>query len=91
MKGKVTTDPSTPAPENQILPQAFASPLRPALTPLNGAAITAYTSTGTNAYKLTYTTGTGTAFINYSWDATNKYTFVFTGVNGTTTTSIYQR
>ncbi|MBC7651492.1 MAG: YHYH protein [Deinococcales bacterium] len=91
MKGKVTTDPSTPAPENQILPQAFASPLRPALTPLNGAAITAYTSTGTNAYKLTYTIGTGTAFINYSWDATNKYTFVFKGVNGTTTTSIYQR
>ena len=91
MKGKVTTDPSTPAPENQILPQAFASPLRPALTPLNGAAITAYTSTGTNAYKLTYTIGAGTAFINYSWDATNRYTFVFTGVNGTTTTSIYQR
>ena len=91
MKGKVTTDPSTPAPENQILPQAFASPLRPALTPLNGAAITAYTSTGTNAYKLTYTIGAGTAFINYSWDATNRYTFVFTGVNGMTTTSIYQR
>ena len=91
MKGKVTTDPLTPAPENQILPQAFASALRPPLTPLQGAAITAYAATGINAYKLTYTKTGGTAFINYSWDANNKYTFIFTDVNGSTTTSIYQR
>ena len=91
MKGKVTTDPLTPAPENQILPQAFASPLRPALTPLNGASITAYAATGLNAYKLTYTTAGANSFINYSWDAANKYTFIFTNASGATTTSVYQR
>lgn len=91
MKGKVTTDPATPAPENQILPQAFASPLRPASTPLTGASITAFASTGTNAYKLTYKIGTSSAYIDYSWSATNKYTFIFTATTGVVTTSTYQR
>jgi hypothetical protein len=91
MKGKVTTDPSTPAPENQILPQAFASPLRPATSPLAGASITAFTSTGTNAYKLTYKIGSAFGYIDYSWDATNKYTFMYTIPTGAVTTSTYQR
>ena len=42
MVGKVTLDPKTPAPEDQILPQAFASPVRPALPGVNGAKITAF-------------------------------------------------
>jgi hypothetical protein len=91
MKGKVTTDPLTPAPENQILPQAFASPLRPATSPLSGASITAFVSTGTNAYKLTYQRGTKFGYVDYSWNATNKYTFIFKDTAGVTTTSIYQR
>lgn len=91
MKGKVTTDPLTFAPENQILPQAFASPLRPATTPLTGASITAFTATGTNAYKLTYKIGSAFGYIDYSWDATNKYTFIYTSITGAVTTSIYQR
>ena len=33
MKGKVNLDPTTPAPENQILPQAFTKPVRPATNP----------------------------------------------------------
>lgn len=90
MKGKVTSDPATPAPENQILPQAFPSPLRPATDPLNGAAITAFASTGTNAYKLTYTVGTGTAYIDYNWIG-NNYTFTFTSTTGVVTTETYQR
>ena len=91
MKGKVSTDPLTPAPENQILPQAFSSPLRPATTPLNGATITAYTSTGSNSYRLTYQIGTSFGYVDYSWDATNKYTFILKSVADVTVTNIYQR
>ncbi len=91
MKGKVTTDPLTPAPENQILPQGFASPIRPATSPLNGASITGFASTGVNAYKLTYKVGANFGYIDYNWNATNKYTFVYTSPAGLVTTSIYQR
>jgi hypothetical protein len=92
MRGKVTTDPTTPAPENQILPQAFAAPLRPALTPLNGASITGFESlTGLTGYKLTYKRGTKNGYVEYSWDASNKYKFTFTDTAGTVTTANYQR
>lgn len=91
MKGVVTTDPTTVAPENQILPQAFASPLRPATNPLNGASITAYVSTGTNAYKLTYKRGTAFGYVEYSFNTANKYTFIITDTAGIAVTSTYQR
>jgi hypothetical protein len=91
MKGKVSTDPSTAAPENQILPQAFSSPLRPATTPLSGASIKAFASTGTNAYKLTYQVGANMGYVEYSWDASNKYTFKLTSTAGAVTTNSYQR
>ena len=91
MKGKVVTDPLTPAPENQILPQAFSSPLRPATSPLTGASITDFIAKGTNAYLLTYKIGTKNGYVDYSWDATNKYTFTFTTPDGVITTSTYQR
>ena len=91
MKGKVTLDPSTPAPENQILPQAFAAPLRPSTSPLSGATITDFVSTGTNAYKLTYKIGTRNGYVEYFWDNANKYTYKLTDINGITTTTVYQR
>lgn len=91
MKGVVTTDPSTPAPENQILPQAFSSPFRPATSPLSGASITAFASSGTNSYLLTYKIGTKYGYVNYAWNSTNKYTFTFTSPDGVVTTSTYQR
>ena len=91
MRGKVTLDPSTPAPENQILPQAFASPLRPALTPLNGAVITAFESTGVNAYKLTYQRGNKQGYVEYNWDANNRYTYKLTDTSGAITINTYQR
>lgn len=94
MKGKVTLDPSTPAPENQILPQAFASPIRPATTPLSGAQITAYASTGTNAYKLTYKLGTKFGYVDYSWVVANNkttYTFIQTDTAGTVVQNQYIR
>ncbi|MFN8242961.1 MAG: YHYH protein [Ferruginibacter sp.] len=91
MKGKVSIDPATAAPENQILPQAFASPFRPPGTPLSGASITAFDPLGPNRYLLTYKRGTKYGSVNYSWDASNKYTFVFTDTAGIVTTAVYQR
>jgi len=91
MKGKVTLDPSTPAPENQIIPQAFTSPLRPALTPLNGASITTFSAPSSNSYLLTYKIGAKTGSVQYSWTNANLYTFVFTDVDGKQTNATYQR
>ena len=91
MKGKVTVDPSTPAPENQIIPQAFSNPLRPALTPLNGASITAFAAPTANSYLLTYKIGAKTGSVQYSWTTANLYTFIFTDVDGKQTSSTYQR
>lgn len=91
MKGKVTLDPNTPAPENQIIPQAFSSPLRPALTPLNGASITTFSAPSSNSYLLTYKIGAKTGSVQYSWTNTNLYTFVFTDVDGKQTNATYQR
>lgn len=91
MKGKVTLDPSTPAPENQIIPQAFSSPLRPALTPLNGASITAFSAPTATSYLLTYKIGAKTGSVQYSWTTANVYTFTFTDVDGKLTNSTFQR
>ena len=91
MKGKVTLDPTTPAPENQILPQAFASSLRPATSPLRGAVITDFVSTGLNQYLLTYTIGTKTGTVEYYWDNNNNYTYILTDTAGTAVTQNYHR
>jgi hypothetical protein len=91
MKGKVSLDPTTPAPENQILPQAFSSSIRPALTPLSGASITDFSAPTSSSYNLTYKIGTKTGSVNYSWNSSGLFTFNFTDVNGTKTTSTYQR
>lgn len=91
MKGKVSLDPSTPAPENQILPQAFTKPVRPATNPLKGASITDFAAVGTNGYLLTYKIGTKNGYVKYSWDASNKYTFILTDTSGVAVTNTYQR
>jgi len=89
MRGKVTIDPATTAPENQITPQAKMTPIRPAGEPLKGASITNFKSTGTNAYSLEYTVSNQKGYINYSWDAANKYTYTFIGTDGKSTISTY--
>lgn len=91
MKGKVTIDPSTSAPENQIIPQAFTKPVRPATNPLNGASITDFVAVGANGYLLTYKIGTKNGYVKYSWDANNKYTFILTDTAGVAVTNSYQR
>ena len=91
MKGKVTLDPATTAPENQVIPQAFTKPVRPATNPLSGASITNFAAVGTNGYLLTYTRGSKNGYVKYSWDAANKYTFILTDTAGVAVTSTYQR
>jgi hypothetical protein len=91
MRGKVSLDPATPAPENQILPQAFAKPARPATTPLKGATITDFRSTGNNAYSLTYRIGAKNGYVNYSWDAAGRFTFTLVDTSGASITNTYQR
>ena len=91
LKGKVTLDPTTTAPENQVIPQAFSKPVRPATAPLNGAAITDFVAVGTNGYLLTYKRGTKNGYVKYSWDVNNKYTFILTDTAGNSVTNTYQR
>ena len=91
MKGKVNLDPTTTAPENQVIPQAFTKPVRPATSPLNGAVITDFIAVGSNGYLLTYKRGTKNGYVKYSWDANNKYTFILTDTAGVSVTNVYQR
>ncbi|MFS4447338.1 YHYH protein [Maribacter sp. 2307UL18-2] len=91
MRGEVNLDPNTTAPENQVIPQAMTQELRRALTPLAGAAITAFESTGTNSYSLTYTVDSEEYIINYGWDDNGLYTYEFVNPDGTTTIETYQR
>jgi len=90
MRGKVTTDPATPAPENQILPQAFTNVVRPALTALKGASITNFETISPTSYLLTYTLNAKKYTVKYSW-VNNNYTFVFTDGDGKQTTETYVR
>lgn len=91
MRGKVSLDPALAAPENQILPQAFSSPLRPATSPLKDASITDLVAVGTNGYQLTYKIANKNGYVKYSWDANNKFTFIFTDTGGKVITNSYQR
>lgn len=91
LKGKVTLDPTTSAPENQVIPQAFTKPVRPATSPLNGAVIIDFTAVGINGYLLTYKIGSKNGYVKYSWDANNKYTFILTDTSGNIVTNTYQR
>jgi hypothetical protein len=88
MVGKVTEDATL-----QIIPQAAATSIRPAGTPLSGAVITnLVANAGNNGYDLTYTRSGQTYHVIYDWVDTSrsrsKYTFHF--VNPTSTAdSVY--
>jgi hypothetical protein len=90
MRGKVSTDPATPAPENQILPQAFTNSVRPALTALKGARITNFETLSPTAYVLTYSLNSKNYTVKYSW-VNSTYTFVFTDGEGKQSTETYTR
>jgi len=80
MVGKVTEDATF-----QIIPQATAKSPRPATDPLRNAVITGLEPNATNTgYNLTYTIGTATYKVNYSWNTNGVYTFNFVNPTGTT-------
>lgn len=91
MRGHVEINPRTSAPENEIMPQAKTRGVRPALTPLRGAAITDFKTMSSNQYALTYTVAEEAYVINYGWDENGAFTFEFVGPDGTSRTSSYQR
>ncbi len=82
MAGVVTEDTT-----HQIIPQARAFPVRPSLTPLNGAVITNLTPNTPNGYVLTYTLGGQNYQVAYSWTSNGQYTYNFINPTGTTTSN----
>lgn len=85
MAGQVTEDAT-----HQLIPQAAAKGVRPALTPLNGALITGCKSNATkNGYTVTYTINGLTDSIVYSWNTTGTYTFKFYTNGNLDSTKIY--
>lgn len=81
MVGVVTEDSTL-----QIIPQAKAKPVRPSLTPLQGAVIThCEPNTTNNGYILTYTRNGQTYQVDYSWTPNGVYTYKFIAPTGTTT------
>ena len=95
MRGKVTLDPATPAPENQILPQAFAKGVRPATNPLRGATITDFVAQTPSHYLLTYRIGNKNGYVQYYWTGNGgvgtTYTYILTDTAGVATTTNYTR
>lgn len=81
MVGQVTEDTTS-----QIIPQAAAHPVRPSLTPLNGAVITDCQPNGNgNGYILSYTVNGQNYSVDYNWNNNGLYTFHFNAPTGTTT------
>lgn len=96
MRGKVSLDPRTTAPENQIIPQAMTTPLRMTPYPINpSSTITNLTANAAgNGYLLEYTTAGKKGSVNYSWTGnglTGLYTFTFTDTDGKVTVQTFQR
>lgn len=91
LRGKVKSDESKPAPENQITPQAFTKPIRPSTTQLRNAVITDFKSIAPNAYLLTYTIGNKSGNVQYSWNESNHYFFTITDIMGKSVTTEYNR
>lgn len=79
--GKVTIDPNSTAPEDQIYPQPVQNPIRASnnFKPVNGASVTGFIQTGTNAFSFEYTVNGIKYYVNYNWDCcpcTFTYTYV---------------
>jgi len=91
MRGEVTLDPNTTAPENQVIPQARTQGVRRALEPLRDASITNFVLNSDSSYSLTYAVNSDVYTINYSWDANRLYTYEFVDPSGSSTFETYQR
>ena len=82
--GEITLDPDSTAPEDQIYPQPVQNPIRASdgFKGVNGAEVTAFTQTGTNAFSFEYTVSGTKYYINYNWDDDCKFTYTYVDENG---------
>ena len=76
--------------EDQIDPQPVTRAFRPAGTPLRGATITAFETTGAASYRLDYRLDQGTGRVEYAVAADNV-TFRFTDPTGAVRSETYAR
>jgi phosphatidylethanolamine-binding protein (PEBP) family uncharacterized protein len=74
---------------DEIVPQAHARPIRPATSPLRGARITGYKTTGPGAWSLTYTVNGKEGHVNYRLTDAGGVDFEFIAPDGTRTTERY--
>jgi len=84
VKGVVTIDPASTAPEDQIFPQPIQNPVRPSddFKPVNGASVNGITQTGTNAFSFEYEVAEVKYYINYNWDENCTFSFTHVDENG---------
>jgi phosphatidylethanolamine-binding protein (PEBP) family uncharacterized protein len=84
--GKVTIDPNSTAPEDQIYPQPVQNPIRASndFKPVNGASVTDFSQTGNNAFSFEYTVSGIKYYVNYNWDEDCKFTYTYIDENGGT-------
>ncbi|MFM1804282.1 MAG: hypothetical protein RL136_1161 [Planctomycetota bacterium] len=87
LRGRVEL--SGPGPENEVVPQAHANPIRPALQALRGARITGFEQTGEKAWSLTYEVAGKSSKVKYRIESTGKVVFDFIGADGVTRTEEY--
>jgi phosphatidylethanolamine-binding protein (PEBP) family uncharacterized protein len=94
LRGEVTLDPMTSAPQTQIIPQARTEAFRdpPHGIPTDDLIITSLTANGTgNGYELEYEISGTPGSVVYSWTEDDLTTFVFNDVDGSTTTEVFDR
>ncbi len=89
LRGKVAL--SGPGPENEVVPQPRANPVRPARRAMRGARITGFSQTGVNAWKLEYQVGERSGSVAYEVLPDDRADFVFTDVDGEVTKESYVR
>lgn len=85
LRGEVTVS------NDQIVPQPRANSPRPSTSPLTGAAITNWQSTGTNAWSLEYTINNQIYKVNYSYDYAGNFVYEFVDPSGNKRTENYAR
>lgn len=93
MRGEVSLEGT--APQNQISPQPSAIPIRqgdPHPIKSENLVITSVVEKAAkNGYVLSYTIGGVAGSVDYSWDTSGTYTFIFNDVDGKTTTETWKR
>ena len=73
--------------DDGIEPQPSQNPVRPSdgFKPVNGASVTGFSQTDTNAFSFEYTVDGVKYYVNYNWDENCNFTFTYVDEFGGTT------